>query len=136
MRARSLSLVEVVLAIVIVGLAVPPLMLQLATAARAQQMAVVQMNLAQLAAEQMGAVFADAADAARGYVYIAADHYPPESDAGGLTGYQRSTLVREVSPTDHTTPQSGSGIKRVRIEVRGPDEASLVIETFVTDVAG
>lgn len=133
-RRRALSLIEVVLAIVILGLAVPPLMMQLGTASRAQGVAMIHMNLVQLAAQRVNEVHADRANPTRGYTYVTAANYTDEKDVGGLSGYQRVTTVREVSPTDHLTPQPGSGVKRVRVDVTGPDGSTLRVETFVADL--
>jgi prepilin-type N-terminal cleavage/methylation domain-containing protein len=136
MKRRALSLIEVVIAIVILGLAVPPLMFQMAAGIQQQQAALVQQELTQLASERMWEVFADHANPTRGYDYIEGSAYPDETAPWGLTGYTRQTTVKEVSPTDYATPQAGSGIKRFRVLVSGPRGRSLVIESFVTDVPG
>ncbi|MGD8451487.1 MAG: type II secretion system protein [Phycisphaerae bacterium] len=135
-RRRAMSLIEVVLAIVILGLAVPPLMIQLGTAAHAQGAAMINMNLVQLAGERVNEVHADRASPKRGYAHVIAANYPDEKDAGGLAGYQRVTTVREVSAADYLTVQPGSGIKRVRVDVTGPDGSTLRVETFVADLPG
>jgi len=133
---RALSLIEVVIAIVILGLAVPPLMFQMAAGLQQQQAALVQQELTQLASERMWEVFADHANPTRGYDYIEDSAYPDETTPRGLTGYTRQTTIKEVSPMDYATPQAGSGIKRFRVLVSGPQGGSLVIESFVTDVPG
>jgi prepilin-type N-terminal cleavage/methylation domain-containing protein len=133
---RGLSLIEVVLAIVILGLAVPPLMYAMAAGLRQQEATLIQQDLSQLASERMWEVFADHADPTRGYSYIVNAAYPDESAPRGLAGYTRQTTIREVSSTDYVTEQAGSGIKRFRIVVTGPQDASLVIESFVTNVPG
>ena len=136
MNRRALSLVEVVIAIVILGLAVPPLMFQMAAGIQQQQAVLVQQDLTQLASERMWEVFADHANPTRGYDYIEDGAYPDETAPRGLTGYARQTTITEVSPMDHLTPLAGSGIKRFRILVSGPQGGALVIESFVTDVPG
>jgi prepilin-type N-terminal cleavage/methylation domain-containing protein len=133
---RGLSLVEVVLAIVILGLAVPPLMFAMAAGIQQQEATLVQQDLTQLASERMWEVFADHANPTRGYDYIVNAAYPDEIAPRGLTGFARQTTIKEVSPTDYATEQADSGIKRFRVVVSGPQNASLVIESFVTDVPG
>lgn len=144
-HALGLSLVEVVVALVILALAVPPLMFQLGAGVQQQRAALIQQNLTQLAAERMWQIFADHADPTRGYDYIQTSAYPPEDGPWGLSGYRRVTTVREVSPVDFRTPQPGSGIKRFQIVVSGPggrgsggpaDGWSLRIESVVVDVPG
>lgn len=135
-RRRSLSLIEVVLAIVILGLAVPPLMFAMAAGIQQQAATLVQQDLSQLASERLWEIFADHADPTRGYTYIVNAAYPDEPTPRGLTGYARQTTIKEVSPADYVTEQADSGIKRFRIVVTGPRSASLVIESFVTDIPG
>lgn len=133
---RGLSLVEVVIAIVILGLAVPPLMFQMAAGVQQQEAVLIQQNLTQLASERMWEVYADHADPTRGYDYIEDDAYPDETDPWGLAGYTRQTTIREVSSSDYVTPQPGSGIKRFLVVVSGPENRSLTVEAFVADLPG
>ena len=130
-RNRALSLIEVVLAIVILALAVPPLMIQLNTAVRAQVSTMHQMMSVQLASERVGEVQAACIDIGRGYTYVDAANYPLENDAAGFSGFTRQTEVREVSTADYTTQETDSGVKRIRITVSDPEGNSLVTETFV-----
>ena len=133
---RGLSLIEVVLAIVILGLAVPPLMFAMVAGIQQQEAVLVQQDLSQLASERMWAIFADHANPTRGYDYIVNAAYPNETTPRGLTGYTRQTTIKEVSATDYVTEQADSGIKRFRVVVTGPQSALLVIESFVTGVPG
>jgi type II secretory pathway pseudopilin PulG len=135
-RQRALALVEVVFAIVILGLAVPPLLIQVSTGVKYQETAFIQQNLTQLAGERMNEIFADHANPTRGYAYIQSGAYPTETAPRGLIGYGRQTEIREVSTADYITPQSGTGIKRFRITVTGPRNQSLVLESFVGDTPG
>jgi type II secretory pathway pseudopilin PulG len=135
-RRRALALIEVVFAIVILGLAVPALMIQISTGVKHQETAFIQQSLTQLAAERMNEIFADHANPTRGYVYIQGSAYPNEAAPRGLLGYGRQTEIREVSAVDYITPQSGTGLKRFRITVTGPRSQSLVVESFVGDTPG
>lgn len=135
-RRRGLSLIEVVLVMVILGLAVPPLLIQISVGTKQQTAAFVQQNLTQLASERLWEISVDHANPTRGYGAITPAAYPDENAPRGLKGYARRTEVREVSPADYVTPQPGSGIKRFRVRVTGPGNLSLVVESIVTDIPG
>lgn len=135
-RRRGLALIEVVLVMVILGLAVPPLLIQVSVGAKQQSTALIQQNLVQLASERLWEISVDHANPTRGYSAITPAAYPDENAPRGLAGYSRRTDVREVSPGDYVTPQPGSGIKRFRIRVTGPGNLSLVVESIVTDIPG
>jgi type II secretory pathway pseudopilin PulG len=133
---RALSLVELIIAIVILGLALPPLVIQVGNGVRQQAAALVQQTLTQLAAERIWEIATDHANPTRGYAYITEAAYPAESAPRGLAGYTRQTTIIEVSPADYVTPQVGSGIKRFRIVVTGLGNHSLTIESMVTNITG
>jgi prepilin-type N-terminal cleavage/methylation domain-containing protein len=133
---RGLSLIEVVLAIIILGLAVPPLLFSISAGAKQQQSTMIEQNLVQLASERLWAISAQHADPTRGYAAITAATYPNETAPRAMTGYTRRTEIREVSPSDYTTSQPASGIKRFRVTVTGPGKQSLTVESFVTNVPG
>ncbi len=136
MNKRGLSLIEVVIAIIVLGLAVPPLLFQITAGVQQQEAALVQQTMTQLASERMREVFTDHANPTRGYSYIVAAAYPDETAPRGLDGYTRGVEIREVSPDDFVTPQPGSGVKRFRVTVNGPGEQTLTVESFVTNVPG
>ncbi len=131
MHRRGLSLIEVVIAIVLLALAAGPLAIQLAGALQSRQQALTQHVIVQLARERMGEIYADAATPNRGYAWISPARYPAETAPHGLTGYARTTEIREVDPSDFLTPQPGSGLKRVRVRVTGPGDQQLVVDFFV-----
>lgn len=133
---RGLTLVEVIVALVVLALAVPPLLLQVAGGIERQNRSDVQQNLARLASDRLWEIFTAHANPDAGYDEIDAASYPDETAPAGLTGYARSTTIREVAPTNYSTPLTGSGIKRFRIVVTGPGGESLVLESFVTDIPG
>ena len=118
-RRRALSLVEVVIAMVILAIAVPPLMFQMAAGVQQQETVLIQQNLTQLASERMWQIYADHADPTRGYAYIVDASYPPESAPLTLAGYTRQTTILEVSATDYVTAEPDSGLKRFRVIVTG-----------------
>jgi prepilin-type N-terminal cleavage/methylation domain-containing protein len=131
---RGMSLIEVVLAMVILSLAIGPVLLSVAAGAAQQQSALIEQNLVELASERLWGVFVDRTDPTKGYAAITSAAYPNETAPRGLTGYSRRTEIREVSPTDYYTPQAGSGLKRLRVTASGPGNRTLVIESLVADL--
>ena len=135
-RRRGLSLFEVVVAMVIMGLAIPPLFIQIAADVRQQRGSLIQTKLTRLVSQRMWEIFADHADPDRGYDYVIDSAYPDESNVDGLTDYTRLTVVLEVSAADFITPEAGSGIKRFKITVTAPDGRLTRIESFVAEIPG
>jgi prepilin-type N-terminal cleavage/methylation domain-containing protein len=136
MRRRGFSLVEVIVAMVILAIAIPPLVFQMAAGVQQQATVLIQQNLTQLAADRLWQVYEDHADPTRGYSYVVDAAYPDEEEPLELTGYSRQTTILEVSATDYTTAEPDSGIKRFRVVVRGPRDLSLVLEGLIADVGG
>ena len=130
----ALSLVEVVVAMVVLGLAIPPLVIQIGASARARVVTTSEQNAAQLASDRLGEIFADQVNPTRGYAYVQTSAYPVETAPCGFTGYTRTTEVREVSATDFVSPLANSGIKRIRVTVAAPDNTSIKLESFVCDL--
>lgn len=135
-RRRAISLFEVVVAMVIMGLAIPPLFIQIAADVQQQRAFLVQRNLTRLASDRMWEIFTDHAESGRGYDYVEDSAYPDESDVEGLSGYSRSTEVIEVNTTDFISPQTDSGVKRFKVAVNGPDGRVMKIESFVVRIPG
>lgn len=135
-RRRAMTLIEVVMAVAILGLVIPAIAIQIAASVKSRCGEQTDATLVQLASERLNEILADHANPKRGYAYIATTAYPAESNPHGLAGYARTTEVREVSEIDFTTPKPGGGIKRFVIDVVGPGERTLRIESAVTDVPG
>ncbi len=135
-RRRGLSLFEVVVAMVIMGLAIPPLVIQIAADVQQQRAFLIQRNLTRLASDRMWEIFTDHAEPVRGYDYVQDSAYPDEPDVEGLSGYSRSTVVLEVNTTDFISPETDSGVKRFKIAVSGPDGREMKIESFVVRIPG
>jgi type II secretory pathway pseudopilin PulG len=133
-RRRAISLLEVVVAMVIMAIAIPPLFIQIAADVQQQEAFLVQRNLTHLASERLWEIYADHADPDRGFDHVAESSYPGEADAGGLTGYVRTTEVLEVSDSDYVTQTANSGVKRCRVTVTAPDGRTITIESFVAQL--
>ena len=88
----------------------------------------------QLASEKMEEVIAD--KSFQGYSPITEANYPDETLADPYNGFARETDVTEVDPSDLSTPQVGSGYKRVDVRVTwGSDDSdtTIVVSTVLTD---
>lgn len=69
----------------------------------------------QLANEKIEEIIAD--KTFQGYSVVTDAVYPDESLLAPYSGFSRSVSVQEVSSTDLTTPEAGSGYKRVDVTV-------------------
>lgn len=69
-----------------------------------------------LANDKMESIIAD--KNFKGYATVTATNYPNENMNSTNPGYTRTTTITEVSKTDLTTPQVGSGYKKVVVEVQ------------------
>jgi Tfp pilus assembly protein PilV len=113
-RAAGFSILEAVAAIVLLGIAVPPILSFLLEGARGGIFPERQTISYFLAMERMEEIIADRHSSSRGYSYLIPAHYPDES----LTdGYVRMVAFSEVSPADLATPQSGSGYLKITVTV-------------------
>ena len=132
--ARGLTLMEVVAAIVLVGIAAPPLLIAVrdATVRRAsgQQMIVARW----LVNEKMEDILADRHSTTRGYAYVVNANYAAESPVTGFTGYSRSVSVTETAAN---LSSAGTGYKTVVVTVSWSDarygNKSTSVSTVVTD---
>lgn len=130
---KGFTFVEAILATVLlsVGLWGGLAMFQAATAnSSANDARVIAGNLA---SEKMEQIIAD--KRFKGYSAVVQDAYPSEELASPFSGFSRSVAVYEVSPDDLTTPQDGSGYKRVDIQVTwgNAEYQSLGVSTILTD---
>lgn len=69
----------------------------------------------------------------RGYNYIVNANYPAQQMTGNLSQYRRSVNITEVNQTDLTTPQAGSGYKRIDVTVTWNSSQSVVTTTLLTN---
>lgn len=116
MRRRSLTIVEVAMAVVILGGALVPLVGAFSEAARATIGPVEASTAAFLVTERMEQIVAARYRSAGGYANVVAGSFPNEASVSSFTAFARSVTVQEVA-ADLTTPQSGSGIKKVTVTV-------------------
>jgi hypothetical protein len=87
----------------------------------------------ELANESMESILAD--KEFMGYGIVAAENYPSEELAAPFSGFTRTVTVTEVSLSDLTTPQVGSGVKKVEVTVNwgNSDDEKVQLMTLLGD---
>ena len=130
---KGFSFIEAILATVVLsfGMFGSLTLIQSATAnSNYNDMRVVATNLATQKIEQ---IVSD--KSFKGYDWIADENYTVEQLSASNAGFSRSVSVNEVDSSDLTTPEVGSGFKKVDISVTWGDEAyeSITVSSIVTD---
>jgi len=134
-RPSGFTLIEAIIAMVILGVAVPPLLLAVRTYSSRRADAIFASRARWLASERLEDIIADRHSNNRGYAYLVSANYPNESPVSGFTGFSRATSIAETA-TDLTTAQPGSGIKVVTVTITYNDQRqtarSFALSTVVT----
>jgi hypothetical protein len=133
---RAFTLVELLGAVLLLGVALPPLMIAIRDGTvrqAAQNQRVVARWLAQGKLEE---IIADRHSTAvgRGYANVLTATYTAENPVSGFSGFSRSVTVAE---RNHTLSAAGTGYKLVTVTVSWMDvtrgSSSLSLQTVVTD---
>lgn len=68
------------------------------------------------------------------YIFIIAANYPTSEDLTpiGYPGYTRTIAIQEVSGTDLSSAQSGTGYKKITVAVQSAGNPTITLETLVT----
>jgi type II secretory pathway pseudopilin PulG len=136
MRRHGFTVLEAVAAVVVLGLAIPPMLwgVRQAHAHRAGQ--ILASRARWLASERLEEALADRHSALRGYSYITASNYPLESNIPGFPGFTRAMSIQETA-ADLVSP--GSGFKRISCTVSYADASrtarTVILSTVVTNYA-
>ncbi|MBX3406405.1 MAG: type II secretion system protein [Phycisphaeraceae bacterium] len=131
---RAFSLIEAIIAIVILSVAIPAMFWAVRDAAE-RRVEPVMLNRARwLAAEKIEDVLADRANSGRGYGYVVAENYPEESPVAGFAGFSRQVTIVERGP-DLVGPGTGYKVVTVRVNYSGARGAARTFElaAVVTD---
>lgn len=136
-RTPAFTLMETIVAIVVLGVALPPMLLALREAQRRSTGPIQADRARWLAAERLEEVIADRHSAVRGWAYVTASNYPPESPVEGFPGFARAVSIEE---TGASLAGAGTGFKVVSVTVSWTDAGggsaalrSLAISTVLTD---
>jgi Tfp pilus assembly protein PilV len=116
-RRGAFTLIEAVIALVVLGVAVPPMLVAVKDAAARRADLVLASRARWLAAERLEDILADRASATRGYAYVTPGHYPAEASVAGFPNFARSVSVVETGP--NFAP--GTGLKTVTVSVSWRD---------------
>ena len=100
---RGFTLVEVAILIVIAGIAVLPLAMLFATTSIRSSDARSASVAAQLAQAKLEEITADRSASTRGFSYVVAGNYPPETPIPAFPAFQRSVVVAPDSTYDGVT---------------------------------
>ena len=131
---RGFTLIEAIIAIVVLSIAVPPMLWSI-RASHVQRVSPMKASQARwLATEKLEDIIADRHSTTRGYSYLTSGNYPNESSITGSPGFTRSVAFTETTANLST---SGTGYKKCVVTVTWIDGAgvsrSLAISTVVTD---
>lgn len=132
-RARGLTIIEAVVALIIIATLVPPTLI-IITDAHAQRGAPILASRARwLVTEKLEDIIADRHSSSRGYSYVQDASYPDEDPVSGFTGFSRSTSITE---TGDDLVTAGTGCKRIIVTVSWIDPRAgaqtLSLQTVVT----
>lgn len=131
-RAGGVTLVEMIAAMVILSVAVPPT-LWAVRQAQLRRLAPVHAERARwLAIERLEGVIADHGAPTRGYAFVQNAAYPDEAALAGFPGFSRRVRIVETGPDLAT---SGADCKTVTVTVEYDDPAvgrrSVVLSTVL-----
>lgn len=135
-RRSGFTLIEAVLALVILAVAIPPMLWALREAHMTRANPILASQARWLATEKLEDVIADRHSDTRGYDYVIEANYPDEASVDDFPAFSRSVAIVETE-ADLTTETAGGGYKRITVTVSWTDAQtnarSLVIGTVVTD---
>lgn len=131
--SRAFTLIELIAAIVVIAIAVPPMVLALRSAHVNRIDPVLASRARWLVTEKLEDVIADRHSSTRGYDYVIDANYSDESpgDIDGFPGFARSVAVVETA-ADLTT--TGEGYKTVTVEVRWTDARAQTRQAAISTV--
>lgn len=133
-RRRGFSLVDTIVAIVVLALVVPGTVTAISDASVQRASGIAVSRARWLAVEKLEDIIADRASATRGYAYVAAANYAAEASVTGFPGFTRSVAITE---TGASLSGAGTGYKTVVVTVGWTDPRrgakTLALSTVVTD---
>lgn len=132
--ARGFTLIEAIVAVVILATAVPAMLLAVREAHRDRVSPVLASKARWLATEKLEDVIADRHSTTRGYAYLVNGNYAAENSITGSPGFTRTIAVTETAAD---LVSAGTGFKKVIVTVNWTDARggarSLAIATVLTD---
>lgn len=133
-RRRGFTLMEGIVAIVLLGTALPPMMWAIRTAQVRRVGSALASRARWLATEKLEDVIADRHSTTRGYAWLTGANYPAENPVAGFGQFNRSVAFVETAAD---LVSAGTGYKKATVTVSWTDGAgtarSTAISTIVTD---
>ena len=133
-RQRAFTLIETIIAIVVLTIAIPPMFWAIRQAHVGRVNPEMVSRARWLASEKLEIIEADRHSTTRGYGYLIPSNYPVESSITGYPGFTRSVSLSETA-ADLST--AGTGYMKVTVTVAWTDATatarSLSISTVLTN---
>lgn len=130
---RGLTLIEAIVAIVVISIAVPPLIISMSDASVRRTSQTMRARARWLAVERLESIIADRHSATRGYAHLVAGNYPAETPVAGFAGFSRSVAFN----TTGANFAAGTGYRTCSVTVTWMDarsgSSSLTLSTVLTD---
>jgi prepilin-type N-terminal cleavage/methylation domain-containing protein len=134
---RGFSLVELVIVILVFGIASIGLMLVFSTGTKKGADPLLANQALQLVQERMDTVLGDRLNPLRGFGYITSANYPAENPVAGFPGFSRTVTTSCVTAADLNTsagvPPCASGYTHVTVAVVHAALGSVAAEALVTN---
>ena len=135
MRPRgAFTILEAVAAVVIIGVAIPPMLWGVKQAHAHRSAKVLASRARWLAAEKLEDIIADRHSTTLGYTYLTAANYPDEPEVPGFENFARAVTFQETAAD---LASAGAGYMTVTCTVAFRDASgqtrSLALATVVTD---
>ncbi len=131
---RGFTLIEAIIAIVIVSTALPATLVFMSDAQTRRAGPILAGRARWLAGEKLEDIIADRHSGTRGWSYIASNNYPAEPSISGFAGFSRSVSISE---TGASLTGGGTGYRTVTVTVGWMDPVrgatSLSLATVLTD---
>jgi prepilin-type N-terminal cleavage/methylation domain-containing protein len=131
---RGFTLIESIMAVVVVSLVVPSTLVLIRDAQVRRASPILASRASWLITEKLEDIAADRFSATRGWAYVTDGSYPDENPVNGFANFNRSVSIVETED-DLATP--GTGYKRVTATVSWIDprygSASLSLSTVLAD---
>jgi Tfp pilus assembly protein PilV len=133
-RARAgLTLIEGIVTMVVMSIAIPPLVMAIASAASRRASQTLATRARWLASERLESVMADRHSTTRGYAFLTPANYPAEASISGFPGFSRTTSIVTTGPNF----VADTGYRTVSVSVSYQDPIggarTLILATVLTD---